>query len=665
MESAAVLMDLQGLDTDPISFFGSELKKFLEQCMEAGELIVLGIDANTDIRQGEFVEMLTSIGLVNVLHAKYGNDLPPTYARGSLPIDGLFISSTLTQFKAGLLPVCCDHRVLWLDVPQLDAFGISLQHLPIKVSKRLILQDPRVVSKYTAEVQRQLESHQFLERLQKIQNAFTAGNEEEAIALYDEADTIRTDAILTADKKCRKLRMSHIPFSPTMLEHWKKILAWRLLIRKLEGKKVNSKYLARQLKKAGIKQYHHWSLSEARENLSMTITNYRFEKRNALEYRETWLEGVASARAETGNLSAAQEMRNLLLREKQRSDARQIKYAISSQERRGLHSIEIQNSDGQWQELSAKSDIEEALFRELAARFNQASSTPFAVEPLLSSVGRYGELQGAQDILRGSSKLSNLDYWAAQLLPFLKQILPTKPVSSPSDNEYVASWKRVNERTSAGPSGITIPHLKAHTTSSYLTKIDNILANFPYTWGFSPTRWKKGLDVMLKKKPGVRQINTLRAILLYKADFNHNNKRLGRDMLWRAESANVVAIEQYGSRKNLSAVDQSLNKVLTFDLWRQFRQNGALCSNDAKSCYDRIVHNFASLCMQRIGTPTQPIISMFSTIQELSHHVRTIYGDSTSSYRHSTSPPIQGVGQGNGAGPQIWALVSTTVLNML
>jgi hypothetical protein len=170
---------------------------------------------------------------------------------------------------------------------------------------------------------------------------------------------------------------------------------------------------------------------------------------------------------------------------------------------------------------------------------------------------------------------------------------------------------------------------------------------------------------MLKKKPGVRQLNTLRAILLFEAGFNQNNKWLGREMLYRAEAANAVAIEQYGSRKNMSATDQSLNKVLTFDIWRQLRQRGALCSNDAKACYDRIVHNCASLCLQRIGTREQPIISMFDTIQKLEHHVRTVFGESKLSFVQQGEVPIQGVGQGNGAGPQIWALVSTPVLNML
>jgi hypothetical protein len=57
---------------------------------------------------------------------------------------------------------------------------------------------------------------------------------------------------------------------------------------------------------------------------------------------------------------------------------------------------------------------------------------------------------------------------------------------------------------------------------------------------------------------------------------------------------------------------------------------------------------------------------MFGTIQELRHHIRTAFGDSEKFFSaNSGSIPIQGVGQGNGAGPQIWALVSTPIFNML
>jgi hypothetical protein len=56
---------------------------------------------------------------------------------------------------------------------------------------------------------------------------------------------------------------------------------------------------------------------------------------------------------------------------------------------------------------------------------------------------------------------------------------------------------------------------------------------------------------------------------------------------------------------------------------------------------------------------------MFETLQKLEHHVRTVFGESKICYVQRGKVPIQGVGQGNGAGPQIWALVSTPVLNML
>jgi hypothetical protein len=195
----------------------------------------------------------------------------------------------------------------------------------------------------------------------------------------------------------------------------------------------------------------------------------------------------------------------------------------------------------------------------------------------------------------------NTDKWAARLIPFLEQVIATTDPINLTPEQYAASWKKMKEKTSAGPSGLTNPHMKAHGTSCFLTEVDTILANLPFQFGFSLKRWRKGLDVMLEKKPGVRQLNTLRAILLYEADFNQNNKRLGRDMLvYHFEAEGAVAVEQFGSRKHMSATDQSLNKALTFDIWHQLRQRGALCSNDAKACYDRIVHKCASLCLQRV-----------------------------------------------------------------
>ena len=57
---------------------------------------------------------------------------------------------------------------------------------------------------------------------------------------------------------------------------------------------------------------------------------------------------------------------------------------------------------------------------------------------------------------------------------------------------------------------------------------------------------------------------------------------------------------------------------------------------------------------------------MFRTIQLLRHHIRTVHGVSSTSFSSDpAAPPPQGIGQGIGAGPAIWCVVSTPILNML
>jgi hypothetical protein len=96
------------------------------------------------------------------------------------------------------------------------------------------------------------------------------------------------------------------------------------------------------------------------------------------------------------------------------------------------------------------------------------------------------------------------------------------------------------------------------------------------------------------------------------------------------------------------------------------KRSGAICSNDAKSCYDLIGHTQAAVSMQRVGVPKSVIKCLFSTLQNAIHRVRTGCGDSSASYGGEVwLIPIHSIGQGNGAGPAIWAVVSTPLLNAL
>jgi hypothetical protein len=70
--------------------------------------------------------------------------------------------------------------------------------------------------------------------------------------------------------------------------------------------------------------------------------------------------------------------------------------------------------------------------------------------------------------------------------------------------------------------------------------------------------------------------------------------------------------------------------------------------------------------MQRVGVPKNIINCLFTTLQDAIHQVRTGFGDSKGHYGGAVwLVPIHSIGQGNGAGPTIWAVVSTPLLNVL
>ena len=133
--------------------------------------------------------------------------------------------------------------------------------------------------------------------------------------------------------------------------------------------------------------------------------------------------------------------------------------------------------------------------------------------------------------------------------------------------------------------------------------------------GIHPTAWRRGVNVMIHKKTNSDLVTNLRKIVLTEADFNFNNKYLGKTTLFQAEKYNAIAKEQYGSRKGKSAIDHALHKRLTYDIMRSFKRPGALCSNDAKSCYDRVIHAVAMLAYRRLGISKPPVESMIATIQ--------------------------------------------------
>jgi hypothetical protein len=384
------ILDSLEREEDPIEAFDMDLIHIIKKWLSLGDQVILGIDVNEDVRNGSFARRLrVECGLQEIMIKNHGNDLPNTYARGSIPIDGLFVSRSLSNCPNGYTDIICDHRMLWMDVPMELALGYIPSPTLSVSPQRLTLQDPRVVKRYNQLLRDTLEQQDVLKKLHALEQGITNKITPSQICEYNSLDSIRIQATIRAQKLCRKLRMGAVPFSPQLCMAGKKNRAWKLLLKKKSGGTVHSKFLGRKIKEAGITDFALLTIPKIQENLWNAWQRYHILKKRAAGDRSTWIEELAIARAEEGKSSVASKLKNILLRETQQRDARIIKSANGDQQRMGLSMVKTREGDA-WEEITEKRQMENALFRELRQQFNQAKSTPFCISPLLEEIGPLG-----------------------------------------------------------------------------------------------------------------------------------------------------------------------------------------------------------------------------------------------------------------------------------
>ena len=61
----------------------------------------------------------------------------------------------------------------------------------------------------------------------------------------------------------------------------------------------------------------------------------------------------------------------------------------------------------------------------------------------------------------------------------------------------------------------------------------------------------------------------MRTVQLFSAAFNMNNKKIGKEVIQRAEELNLIPKNQSGSRKGRRSVLTALNDFLVIDISRQ------------------------------------------------------------------------------------------------
>ena len=504
-------------DHQPREALYEDLYQACSTWIGAGDQLIIGIDANEDIREGQTESFFRTLGMKEAILSKHDSSPPATQNRNTRrqPIDGLFVTPGLKAVAAGYeaFGVGCpsDHRVLWADFSYENAFGFNSPPLMRPETRRLNNKNPRMVEKYVKEVRKALVESGIAKRLFELESR--AEQQEWNAEFQKEYDDIQHQQIRIQkliEFKLRKLRMGGVPWSPKLQSFRTEIELWAMILRKRKGIRVSNTRIRQFMGKSGIWDAFSVNLEDAEAKLKSAHKKYRVAKKNAAVWRDDFMVSLAEVRSERNKTTPEQELKLLRRVSDQKTQARNVKRMLKKLGQNATTKL-YYTQDGVRVECTEKISMENACISENTSRFSQASATPPMIEPLISDLGYLADTDAAERILAGTYDIpADLDPYAALLIRELR--MPDSIRNHPSvtnrfsTEDHTQGWRKQKEAISADPDGLTFSHYKAGTTEDVIAQFDATLRSLPYQHGFTPAAWIPVTDVEILKKAGVYDV---------------------------------------------------------------------------------------------------------------------------------------------------------------
>ena len=359
------------------------------------------------LKNSDFQRVMEGLSLKEAIMDRHGKSGPSKFCRNwsATPVDGIWISPGLQINAGGYFPYDIpisnmEHRCTWIDFLFTQAFGHNVPAIIRPKARRLQPKDPWFVKNFVDCYRKLILDNCILDRVKKLEDQLRYPLPLSLQKEYEELEKFCTTAVATAERKCRKLRMGQVAFSPAIGQARLLIQAWSLLDKRSKGLKISSRFLHQTLKKANL-DTSCFSLPAASVSLQLkdAYRNYYALKSSHLSLREGSLHEWATVLSLAGNSDKETKVRRLQQRERQRSSARKIRYLRGKLSTGSTTLVTVQQ--GQWVDLTSKHEIEKAIVQNNSDKFRQSFHTPFMVPPLKHLFGFKGLTSSAQAVLSG------------------------------------------------------------------------------------------------------------------------------------------------------------------------------------------------------------------------------------------------------------------------
>jgi hypothetical protein len=276
--------------------------------------------------------------------------------------------------------------------------------------------------------------------------------------------------------------------------------------------------------------------------------------------------------------------------------------------------------------VDTKAELESLILARNKKHFAQAEGSPFTDVPLNKDLTPADSLE---EFFNSSGQPINLRAGIFQetttVLAMLRDSFRDRPPAIPSTvlfEDFVTSFLHWDEKTSTSPSGrhlglyksIVTAHIDSGSeftdtpddspsTSSKAPMILHAIHGIAVCVaerGLYLQRWIHVTNAMIYKKPGLLELDELRVIHLFEADFNLLvGLILGCRTVHNAVDHQKLHPRQFGE-KGGECMDAAISKTLHNVISTYTKTSLGQFESDATACFDRIVMSYAMLCF--LGT---------------------------------------------------------------
>jgi endonuclease/exonuclease/phosphatase family metal-dependent hydrolase len=690
----------------PRKRFISDLRAELISVQRADTTFIVLGDFNETIGTDPdlMASICSSIGLSEAVeHLHPAAENIPTYNRGRRRLDYCLVSHSLLPAiaAAGLNQFheisSSDHRALFLDLHMGQLFRLAT---PI-VSPSL-----RHINSDSASAQRFVDlAYDHLihnDTFNKYSNfAQHVNSTQNPHVLANSIDDQITKSLLSAEKKIA--RPPRPPWSEKLHKASLQVRLWKIA----KSGNLNELDITTQLENAASDAKFYDPIPTGFDDINFRLKEAQRTlneiRRNAADERQAFLQTLKERTALRKTPKDTEAHKALKCIERQihsRQQFHKIRYALDPPNHQTLTKILVTKTEvyvnprsgGHLERettalVDTRAELEAAILSRNQKHFAKAKGTPFTVlplthlgshqdfdmqqtpddDPLTLPPGSFSETATVMTILNEAS-LHPPPHWPAAITfdDFIKGFLKWKESTSTSPSgrhlgiykTLVTVYLNSSGEFDAVDDGSQATKYKAEGILGLIYGLATTAARL----GFYLQRWTKVINVMIYKEPGNFNLDKLRVIHLFEADFNLTVGILfGRRAMYHARDNDLLHDGQ-GGRLGSECMDVTFTKVLHITMSHLTKTPLGIFESDAEACFDRIVMLMAFMSFKSLGAPSKPLQMWEQTLCHVRHSLRTGFGESENYYDYSEATPIIGPGQGSRGGVAAVCVMTTILL---